>query len=80
MHAHTHTHTHTHRFFFIKVVNITGINAIWISPIVLNTEGGYHGYWAKDIFEVETHFGTKQDLKDLVKRCHQRDIWVMVDV
>ena len=57
-----------------------GANAIWISPIVLNTEGGYHGYWAKDIHRIEDHFGTEQDLKDLVDVCHRRDIWVMVDV
>ena len=40
-----------------------GANAIWISPIVLNTEGGYHGYWAKDLYQIEDHFGTEQDLK-----------------
>ena len=57
-----------------------GANAIWISPIVLNTEGGYHGYWAKDIRRIADHFGTEQDLKDLVDECHRRDIWVMVDV
>lgn len=57
-----------------------GANAIWISPIVLNTEGGYHGYWAKDIYQIEGHFGTEQDLKDLVHECHRKDIWVMVDV
>ncbi len=22
-----------------------GFNAIWISPVVTNAEGGYHGYW-----------------------------------
>ena len=40
-----------------------GANAIWISPIILNTDGGYHGYWAKDIYKIADHFGTEQDLK-----------------
>ncbi|XP_013378610.1 alpha-amylase A type-3 [Lingula anatina] len=57
-----------------------GANAIWISPIVLNTPGGFHGYWAKNIYEINPEFGTKQDLKDLIKACHDKDIWVMVDV
>ena len=57
-----------------------GFNAIWISPVVINTPGGYHGYWAQDIYGVNPHFGTPEDLKTLVKRCHEKDIWVMVDV
>lgn len=57
-----------------------GANAIWISPIVLNTDNGYHGYWAQNIFEINPHFGTKEDLKSLVTACHERDVWVMVDV
>ena len=29
-----------------------GFDAIWISPIPVNTDGGYHGYWAQDIYQV----------------------------
>ena len=57
-----------------------GANAIWISPTVVNTPNGYHGYWAQNIFEINPHFGTKEDLKSLVTACHDRDVWVMVDV
>jgi len=57
-----------------------GFDAIWISPIVDNYDNGYHGYWARKIYEVNSHFGTKDDLKRLVTECHKRDIWVMVDV
>jgi alpha-amylase len=57
-----------------------GFNAIWISPIVENTHLGYHGYWAKNFFAVNEHFGSQQDLVNFVQACHQRDIWVMVDV
>ncbi|KAI6658435.1 Acid alpha-amylase-like [Oopsacas minuta] len=57
-----------------------GINAIWISPIILQTNNGYHGYWAQDIYQINPHFGTSQDLKDLVNACHSKDIWVMLDV
>ncbi|XP_070537549.1 uncharacterized protein [Ptychodera flava] len=57
-----------------------GVNAIWISPITENTKLGFHGYWPKNIYEVNPHFGTEQDLKDLIAACHERDIWVMADL
>ena len=57
-----------------------GIDAIWISPIVENKELGYHGYWAKNLYELNPNFGSEQDLHDLIEECHSRDIWVMLDV
>jgi alpha-amylase len=57
-----------------------GANAIWISPIPLQTDEGYHGYWQQDITQVNPNFGSEQDLKNLVAACHNRDIWVMLDV
>lgn len=57
-----------------------GFDAIWISPVVDNKEGGYHGYWARKWDQINYHFGSAQDLKNLVDECHKRGIWVMVDV
>eukprot|EP00042_Codosiga_hollandica_P008824 m.20279 g.20279 ORF g.20279 m.20279 type:complete len:487 (+) comp31882_c0_seq1:94-1554(+) len=57
-----------------------GFNAIWISPMVLNTPQGYHGYWAQDIYSVNPNFGSEQDLQNLVQACHAKGIWVMLDV
>lgn len=57
-----------------------GATAIWISPIVKNTDNGYHGYWAQDLYTINPNFGTEQDLVNLVTACHRLDIWVMVDV
>lgn len=62
-----------------------GFDAIWISPIVKNPEfvgetQGYHGYWMIDLYTLNPHFGTSQDLKNLVEAAHQKDIWVMVDI
>ena len=34
-----------------------GFNAIWISPIVENTENGFHGYWLKNLYKINSHFG-----------------------
>lgn len=57
-----------------------GFDAIWISPIVKNTPGGYHGYWAEDFNEINPYFGSKEDLKSLVNSAHNRSMFVMVDV
>lgn len=57
-----------------------GFDAIWISPVVENTDGGYHGYWASDIYQINKNFGTPQELKDLINAAHDKGIWVMVDV
>ena len=57
-----------------------GFDAIWISPIVKNTEKGYHGYWASNFDEVNEHFGTEADLKSLIAAAKKRDIFIMQDV
>ncbi|CAB4393545.1 unnamed protein product [Rhizophagus irregularis] len=63
-----------------------GLDAIWISPVVKQMDNltsigvGWHGYWAQDIYQINPHFGTADDLKKLVKAAHDKDIWVMVDV
>lgn len=57
-----------------------GFDAVWISPVVKNIPGGYHGYWAMDKYDVNENFGTKQDLKDLSKALKDRGMWLMVDV
>jgi len=57
-----------------------GFDAVWISPIIDNYDGGYHGYWGKDINKLNTHFGSENEFIDFIKACHDRNIWVMVDV
>ena len=57
-----------------------GFNAIWISPIPLNPPRSFHGYGAIDLYTLNDHFGSVDDLKALTAACHARDIWVMVDV
>ena len=57
-----------------------GFNAIWISPIVENYPGSYHGYHLTNLYNLNPYFGTEDDFKNLITQCHKRDIWVMVDV
>ena len=63
-----------------------GFDAVWISPIVANIEGftaygeAYHGYWAQDIYKLNPHFGSEEDLLALSDALHKRDMYLMVDV
>ena len=57
-----------------------GFDAIWISPIVKNAEGSYHSYHTIDFYGLNEHFGTEQDMHDLVNACHEKGIFVMLDV
>ncbi|WWC85608.1 uncharacterized protein L201_000472 [Kwoniella dendrophila CBS 6074] len=62
-----------------------GFDTIWISPVVANIDGfygheAYHGYWTSNIFELNKHFGTPEDLIDLSAAIHARGMYLMVDV
>ena len=57
-----------------------GFDAIWLSPIVLNSPTCYHGYCAQDFFQLNPNFGSEQDFINLVSAMHSRGMWVMVDV
>ena len=57
-----------------------GWDAIWISPIVKNAEGSYHSYHTIDFYGLNDHFGTEEDMQNLVKAMHDNDIWLMLDV
>jgi len=54
-----------------------GINCIWLSPFYKTS--AYHGYWIEDYYEVDEHFGTKKDLKELVANAHKLGIKVIAD-
>jgi glycosidase len=47
-----------------------GCTAIWISPIFENNPKAYHGYDINNYLSIDPHFGTEQDLIDLVDAAH----------
>lgn len=57
-----------------------GVSTLWITPVVLNQPGGYHGYWPLDLGQLDPHLGTMGDLKELVAKAHQHQIRVLADV
>jgi glycosidase len=47
-----------------------GCTAIWLSPVFENNLDAYHGYNINNYLGIDPHFGTKQDLIDLVEAAH----------
>lgn len=48
--------------------------------MLLNLNDDYHGYAFLDLYQVNDHFGSDEELKSLISAAHARDIWVMLDV
>jgi alpha-amylase len=58
-----------------------GFDAVWISPVIANTKGGYHGYWAQNLYQLNPNFSAGgKDLGDLSAALHSRGMSLMVDV
>ena len=57
-----------------------GVDAVWISPIVLNANAEYHGYAARDFFSLAPHFGSLAELRRFVNAAHARGIRVIIDI
>ncbi|MGI5395239.1 pullulanase-type alpha-1,6-glucosidase [Streptomyces sp. CA-251251] len=76
----------TDRLDYIKGL---GTTSIWMAPLFENqpvqgtgenASAGYHGYWITDFTQVDPHFGTNQDLKNLISKAHAKGMKVFFDV
>ncbi|KAF2266528.1 glycoside hydrolase [Lojkania enalia] len=60
-----------------------GITAVWVGPIfkqVPNDDHLYHGYAVQNFLDIDPHFGSREDLRDLVKSAHEQGIYVILDI
>lgn len=64
----------------LDYIKSLGFTTIWITPVVQNQAGGYHGYWATDFYKTDSHLGSIGKLKELVKKAHSKDMKVIVDL
>ena len=82
----------------IKAVNngyfdSLGVNSLWLSPVVKNTEGAYgfwpnpktkfsayHGYWPISFTQINPHFGNSLELKRLVEVTHNQNKNILLDM
>jgi glycosidase len=59
-----------------------GMTTIWVGP-AFKQRGhidSYHGYAIQDFLDVDARFGTRQDLVDLVKEAHRRELRIILDI
>lgn len=66
-----------------------GVTAIWLSPHTDNIDvaavyggvpnAGYHGYWTRDFFATEEHFGTLADFDQLVAAAESAGVKIIMD-
>lgn len=66
-----------------------GVGAIWISPPYNNLDdpylengtnyNAYHGYWAKDYFVPDEHWGSWAKFDELVSTAHANGVKVVID-
>ncbi len=64
----------------LDYIKSLGATAIWISPVVLNARGEFHGYAGRDFYKVDPHWGTMADLQHLVQAAHARGLLVIDDI
>ena len=64
-----------------------GVTAVWIAPPVANQwwssyyeGGGNHGYWATNFKEVDKHFGTLEDYRELSHELHCNGMYLVQDI
>lgn len=60
-----------------------GVTAVWIGPIfkqVPHDEHSYHGYAVQNFLDIDPHFGTKEDLKELVRAAHEKGLYIILDI
>ena len=61
-----------------------GMTAVWLTPTFENDQtpeyGAYHGYAATDLYKVDRRFGSNEEFKAFVKKCHDMDMKVIMDM
>src|SRR5215470_7254970 len=59
-----------------------GATAIWVSPVFkqVAAKETYHGYGIQNFLDVDPHFGSREDLRDMVATAHAHGIRVILDI
>ena len=55
-----------------------GIEGIWLTPIFQSPS--YHKYDVTDYYTIDPAFGTTEDLQELIRICHERDVKLILDL
>ena len=55
-----------------------GVQGIWLSPVF--SSPSYHKYDASDYYTIDWRFGTEADLRELIDKCHERNMKLILDL
>ena len=64
----------------LSYIKNLGCTCIWLSPVFDNYEESYHGYAIRNFLDTDALFGTKEELKTLVKEAHLLGLRVVLDI
>ena len=68
----------------LDYIKSLGMTAVWLTPTFENDQtpeyGAYHGYAATDLYKVDRRFGSNEEFKSFVEKCHSMDMKVIMDM
>jgi glycosidase len=66
----------------LDYIQSLGVTALWLNPVLENDlpKESYHGYAATDLYRVDPRLGTNVLYKELVTKCAQRGLKVIMDI
>jgi len=65
----------------INYLQDLGITTVWITPVYQNHgPESYHGYGATDMYSVDQHFGSLEDLRSLSHALHAHHMKLVLDI
>ena len=66
----------------LDYIQSLGVTALWLNPVLENDlpKESYHGYASTDLYRVDPRLGTNALYKELVSKCAQRGLKVIMDI
>ncbi len=66
----------------LDYLDTLGITALWLNPVQENNQPyeSYHGYAITDLYNIDKRLGSNELYKELVRRCHEKGIKVVMDI
>ena len=62
----------------LDYVKDLGFNGIWLMPV--NKGTSYHKYDVEDYYDIDKDFGTLADMEELITKCHEKGINIIMDL
>lgn len=66
----------------LKYIKDLGVTALWLNPVQENNQPkeSYHGYAITDFYKIDPRFGNNEYYNNLVKKCHDMGMKVVMDM